>query len=54
MYYVFGKLFIAEPLGTATLIPCSVTRDTRAVIATATAEDETLKRLAKSSMMDYY
>lgn len=54
MGYLFGKIFRDEPLETATLIPCPVTSDVRPVIATASAEDEILKRTSKASGMDYY
>ncbi|PKU33740.1 hypothetical protein llap_15956 [Limosa lapponica baueri] len=52
----FATIFIQKPdehLETAALLPCPVTGDVRPVIAIATAEDETWKRTAKESRMDY-
>ena len=53
IFKVFSNLDDSVILGTATLIPCPVTR-ARSVIATAISEDETLKRMAKQSRMTYY
>lgn len=54
MCYLLGKLFIDEPLETATLILCLVTSDVRPVVVPDAAEDDTLKRTSKASGMDSY
>lgn len=54
MCYLLRKLFIDQPLETATLILCLVTSDVRPVVVPDAAEDDTLKRTSKASGMDSY